>query len=230
MRKLLATATLITSTLLLPGVVPEAHAGHHDWFAVGSAFRVGAAHISFVFGRPIGGIGPAYYFQYDRPISYHGHSCNRYCFREAGHYYHHEACPVVSAHFNNYDYDAYVAFSRYAPRYDGYDRYYDGYRTRYQSYGYRTYGHGGHGYRNHGYRDYGHGGHGYRNDRHRGHGYRNDGHRGHGYRNDAYRGHGGHRDGGYNRGNSRQDGNGRHGGGQNRGHNQRQHRQQNRRH
>lgn len=176
MRKLLATATLITSTLLLPGVVPEAHAGRHDWFAVGSAFRVGAAHISFVFGRPIHDIGPAYYFRYDRPIRYRGHSCNRYCFHEAGHYYHHEACPVVSAHFGNYDYDAYAAFSRYAPRYDGYGAHYDGYRSRYRSYGYRDYGYRDHGYRDHGYRD-----RGYR-DSYRDHSYRDRGHRDRSYR------------------------------------------------
>jgi hypothetical protein len=208
MRKLLATAALVTSTLLLPGVVPEAHAGRHDWFAVGSAFRVGAAHISFVFGRPIHDIGPAYYFRYDRPISYRGHHCNRYCFREAGHYYHHEACPVVSAHFSNYDYDAYAAFSRYAPRYDGYDRYYDGYRDRYRSYGYRDYG----GYRDRGYRDHSYRDRGYR-DSYRDRSYRDRGHRDRSYR-----------DRGYDRGHSRYDRHDRHDGRRNRGHNQRQHR------
>ncbi len=218
MRKLLATAALVTSTLLLPGVVPEAHAGRHDWFAVGSAFRVGAAHISFVFGRPLSGYGPAYYFRYDRPISYRGHSCNRYCFREAGHYYHHEACPVVSAHFGNYDYDAYAAFSRYAPRYDGYGAHYDGYRDRYRSYGYRDHGYRDRGYRNDGYRD-GHRDRGYRNDGYRDRGYRNDGHRGRGYRNEGYR-NDGHRGRGYNNGH----GSRRHDGHRDRGRHQRQHR------
>jgi hypothetical protein len=126
MRKLLLTTTLIGTTLIAPGLVPQAQA--HDWLSVGGGFRVGAAHISFVFGGPGAHYGPAYYYRYDRPIRYRGHSCNRYCFRESGHYYHHEACPLVHAHFRAYDVDPYWAYSRYAPRHDyGYRGHYDGY-------------------------------------------------------------------------------------------------------
>jgi hypothetical protein len=135
MRKILATVALITTTMFTPGLIPEAQAS--GWFSVGSAFRVGAAHISFVFGRPLDGIGPAYYFRYDRPISYSGYRCNRYCYREENHYYHHEACPVVGAHFHRHDVDPYWAFSRYAPRFDGYEYgyggRYNGYHDRYDS-------------------------------------------------------------------------------------------------
>ncbi len=121
MRKMLVSAALAGATMLAPGFTPEARASH-DWFAIGTGFRVGLAHISFVFGRPSYGYEPAYYFRYDRPIRYRGHSCSRYCFHDAGYYYHHESCPLVGAHFRSYDVDPYWAFSRYAPRFDGYDR------------------------------------------------------------------------------------------------------------
>lgn len=187
MRKLLATTALVSLMMVTPGVVPEAHAGHDSWFAIGSAFRVGAAHISFVFGRPLAGVGPAYYFRYDRPIRYSGYHCNRYCYREAGHYYHHEACPVVGAHFHRYDVDPYYAFSRYAPRYDGYG---EGYHGRYDGYGH-GYGYG-EGYGHYDRYDRGHRGHrggydrGY--DRHDD-GYYDGGHRNHRKHNKHHRRH-----------------------------------------
>src|SRR5688572_12891987 len=142
MRKLLVAGVLVGATLFAPGLVPEARA-YHDWLAVGAGFRVGAAHISFVFGRPSFLYAPAYYYRYDRPIRYSGHRCNRYCFHDAGHYYHHESCPLVSAHFSHYRVDPYWAFDRYAPRHDGYrdyDRYSDyGYRDHRGDYGYDSY-------------------------------------------------------------------------------------------
>jgi hypothetical protein len=178
MRKMLATVALATTTLFTPGLIPEAQASP-GWFSVGSAFRVGAAHISFVFGRPLAGIGPAYYFRYDRPISYRGYNCNRYCYRDGGHYYHHEACPVVGAHFHRYDVDPYWAFSRYAPRNHGYDGgYYGGHQG---NYGYRD----GYGYRG----DYGYRG---GNDGYRGRGRYGRDHYNDGYHNDGY-GHRKHR-------------------------------------
>jgi hypothetical protein len=143
MRKRLMIAILGGAMLVAPGLTTPARASH-DWFSIGTAFRVGAAHISFVFGRPSFLYAPAYYYRYDRPIRYHGHRCSRYCFHDAGYYYHHDSCPLVGAHFSHYRVDPYWAFDRYAPRYDGYghyDRYgdygrhgdygyYDGYRGR----------------------------------------------------------------------------------------------------
>src|SRR5215208_4391511 len=127
MRKLLLTAALVGTLMTAPGLVPQASASR-GWFATGAGFRVGAAHISFVFGQPFSRYAPAYYYRYDRPISYRGHSCSRYCYRDSGHYYHHESCPLVRAHFRAYSVDPYWAYSRYAPRsdYDGYDGYYSG--------------------------------------------------------------------------------------------------------
>jgi hypothetical protein len=114
--------------LVAPLLTPPAHADH-DWFSIGTAFRVGAAHISFVFGQPSFLYQPAYFYRYDRPIHYRGHRCSRSCFHDAGYYYHHQSCPLVNAHFSHYGVDPYWAFDRYAPRYDrrrgggDYDRY-----------------------------------------------------------------------------------------------------------
>lgn len=141
---------VLAGSMFVPGLVPAAQASH-DWFAIGTAFRIGAAHISFVFGAPSYGYAPAYYYRYDRPIQYRGHQCSRSCFHDAGYYYHHQSCPLVAAHFSHYRIDPYSVYNRYAPRYDGYggqsygdgdygyrdnDRggYYDGYRDRDRSY------------------------------------------------------------------------------------------------
>lgn len=136
MRKLLMTAVLAGVTMLSPGLSPQARASH-DWLSIGTVFRVGAAHIAFALGRPFG-YEPAYYYRYDQPVRYRGHSCSRSCFHDAGYYYHHESCPVVAAHFSHYRVDPRWAFDRYAPRYSGYDgRYRDrdyGYRDRYDRY------------------------------------------------------------------------------------------------
>jgi hypothetical protein len=136
MRKMLMTAVLASATMLAPGLSPQAQASH-DWFEIGAVFRVGAAHIAFALGRPFGYYEPAYYYRYDQPIRYRGHSCSRQCFHDAGYYYHHESCPVVAAHFSHYRVDRRWAFDRYAPRYSyggGYDRYDHGYRDRYDRY------------------------------------------------------------------------------------------------
>ena len=121
MRKLLMTAVLAGVTMLSPGLSPQARASH-DWLSIGTVFRVGAAHIAFALGRPFG-YEPAYYYRYDQPVHYRGHSCSRSCFHDAGYYYHHESCPLVAAHFSHYRVDPRRAFDRYAPRYSGYDRY-----------------------------------------------------------------------------------------------------------
>ncbi len=125
MRKLFLTAILAGSTLLSPALTPPAQASP-EWFSIGTAFRVGAAHISFVFGRPFYGYQPAYYYRYDEPIHYRGHRCSSHCFHDAGYYYHHDSCPLVTTHFSHYRVDRSWAFSRYAPRYDRYDRSYRG--------------------------------------------------------------------------------------------------------
>jgi hypothetical protein len=135
MRKMLLSAVLAGTTLFVPGLIPQARADH-EWFSIGSVFRVGAAHIAIAFGRPFG-YQPAYYYRYDRPISYRGHSCSRQCFRDSGYYYHHESCPLVGAHFSHYRTDPYYVFDRYAPRHDGYrdDHDYGGrYDDRYDRY------------------------------------------------------------------------------------------------
>lgn len=130
MRKVLLTAALAATALLAPGLVPQARADH-EWLAIGHAFRLGAAHVALVFGRPAFGHGyhqPAYYYRYDRPIRYRGHQCSRYCFRDARHFYHHDSCPLVRAHFHAHRVDPRWAFERYAPRYrSGYPerRYHD---------------------------------------------------------------------------------------------------------
>src|SRR5262245_9063150 len=124
MRKRLTIVLLCGAMMVAPGLVTPAHASH-DWLAIGTAFRVGAAYISFVFGPAGYGYSPSYYYRYDRPIRYGGVGCSRYCFRDAGYYYHHESCPLVAAHFSHYGVDPYWAYDRYAPRYDGYGH--DGY-------------------------------------------------------------------------------------------------------
>ncbi len=126
MRKMLLIATLVGATLFVPGLTPEAQASHR-WSAIGGAFQIGAAHISFVFGHSPYGYGPAYYYRYDRPIRYRGHDCSRHCFHDAGYYYHHDSCPLVVAHFGHYRVDPYWAFDRYAPRVGGYGGSYGNY-------------------------------------------------------------------------------------------------------
>src|SRR5215217_7689546 len=133
MRKMFMSAVLAGAMMLSPGLTPEARASH-DWLSIGAVFRVGAAHIAFALGRPSYGYEPAYYYRYAEPIRYRGHSCSRYCFRDAGYDYHHESCPLVAAHFSHYGVDSHWAFDRYAPRYSGYDGY-DGYDHR-GGYGY----------------------------------------------------------------------------------------------
>lgn len=130
MRKLLMTAVLAGATMLSPALSPQARASH-DWLSIGTVFRVGAAHIAIALGRPFG-YEPAYYYRYDQPIRYRGHSCSRSCFHDAGYYYHHESCPVVATHFSHYRVDPRWAFDRYAPRYSRYDDY--GYRDRHDRY------------------------------------------------------------------------------------------------
>lgn len=136
MRKMFLTAVLVSATMLAPGLTPPAQASH-EWLSIGAVFRVGAAHIAFALGRPSYGYEPAYYYRYDRPIRYRGHSCSRSCFHDAGYDYHHESCPLVAAHFSHYRVDPRRAFDRYAPRYSGHYRgggrdY--GYRDRYDRY------------------------------------------------------------------------------------------------
>ncbi len=130
MRKMLTASILAGAMMLAPMLTSPAQASQ-GWLSIGTAFRVGAAHISFVFGSPGYGYDPAYYYRYDQPIRYSGHSCSRYCYHEGAYDYHHESCPLVAAHFSNYRVDPRWAFDRYAPRYDGY-----GYRS-YGNYGYR---------------------------------------------------------------------------------------------
>lgn len=130
MRKLFLTAVLAGATLVAPVFTPPAQASP-EWLAVGTAFRVGAVHLSFVFGRPSFGYQPAYYYRYDQPVRYRGHQCSRYCFHDAGYDYHHESCPLVAAHFSHYQVDPRWAFSSYAPRFDGYSRDYHGDDSRY---------------------------------------------------------------------------------------------------
>lgn len=125
MRRMFLTTVLAGTTLFAPVLIPDARASY-NWFSIGSVFRVGAAHIAFVFGRPFG-YQPAYYYRYDRPIYLAGHRCSRYCFRDGAYYYHERSCPLVAAHFAQYRVDPYGAFDRYAPRYDGYRDGYDGY-------------------------------------------------------------------------------------------------------
>lgn len=130
MRKVLMTAVLVGVTAFAPGLSPQAQASP-DWLSIGTVFRVGAAHIAFAFGHASYGYEPAYYYRYDQPIRYRGHSCSRSCFHDAGYYYHHESCPVVAAHFSHYRVDPRWAYDRYAPRYRGQYRGDYGYRDRY---------------------------------------------------------------------------------------------------
>lgn len=135
MRKLLMTVVLVGVTVFAPGLSPQAQASH-EWLDIGAVFRVGAAHIAVALGRPSYGYDPAYYYRYDRPVHYRGHSCSRSCFHDAGYYYHHESCPLVATHFSHYRVDPRWAFDRYAPRYGSHYRgggdY--GYRDRYDRY------------------------------------------------------------------------------------------------
>ena len=133
MRKLFFIAIVAGTLLLAPVLTPPAQASS-GWLSVGTAFRVGAAHISFVFGQPLYGYEPAYYYRYDQPIRYRGHQCSDHCYHDAGYYYHHESCPLVAAHFSNYRVDPYWAFTHYAPRYDRYGSR-GGYRGDYRYYG-----------------------------------------------------------------------------------------------
>jgi hypothetical protein len=140
MRRMLLITVLAGTTLFAPVLVPDARASY-DWFSIGSVFRVGAAHIAFVFGRPFG-YQPGYYYRYDRPVYLDGYRCCPYCFHDGGYYYHDRSCPLVAAYFSQYRVDPYWAFDRYAPRYDGYRNsygYHDGHGGRFDGYdgGYR---------------------------------------------------------------------------------------------
>lgn len=117
----------LAATTMLSFAAPQAARADHGWLSVGSAFRIGGANISFVFGQPtrFHGLNPGYFVRFDRRVDYHDHHCTRYCYRDHGSYYHHESCPVVSAYFGTHQVDPYWAFDRYAPRYgSGYHGYY----------------------------------------------------------------------------------------------------------
>lgn len=150
MRKIVVVAAL---TLMTAAALPSAaHAGTR-WLSVGTGFRVGPSHLSFVFGTPGPWLRPSYFVRFDRPIAYSGHHCTSACFREAGYYYHDASCPVAVAHYHRYGYDPGRVYSRYAPYVDGYAYGYGrgyGYDPGYRSRGRVTY-YGGHdrGYRDH---------------------------------------------------------------------------------
>jgi hypothetical protein len=149
MRKKTPFLVALAATTMLSFAAPQA-ARADGWLSVGSAFRIGGANISFLFGQParFHGLTPGYFVRFDRSVAYHDHHCTRYCYRDHGSYYHHESCPVVSAYFGTHQVDPYWAFDRYAPRYgSGYygyysnrshrgGGYYDGYRRhdRYDRY------------------------------------------------------------------------------------------------
>jgi hypothetical protein len=150
MRKKTPLLVALAATTMLSFIAPQAARADHGWLSVGSAFRIGGANISFLFGQParFHGLNPGYFVRFDRPVAYHDHHCTEYCYRDAGSYYHHESCPVVSAYFGSHQVDPYWAFDRYAPQYGagyyGYysnrghrgGGYYDGYRRhdRYDRY------------------------------------------------------------------------------------------------
>ena len=133
--------------LLVIGLAPAAEASSR-WI-YGSGFRVGGLvfHIGFetVF-RPYYGRGGYVevrrgpYFRVSRRMKYRGRSCNRYCFRDRSHYYHHPGCPLLLSHLGRHRQRFDTLLQRYAPgpgaiygyRYD--DRRYDPYGERYDRY------------------------------------------------------------------------------------------------
>lgn len=126
MRKTFITLALAGTLMMAPGFTPAAHArpGGYGWLSVGSGFHVGGLNLSLVFGRPFGYSG--YYYRFPRAIAYRNVHCTSRCFVERGVHYHDRNCPVAHAYFRHYGADPRDLYSRYAPRYDGYDGGYDG--------------------------------------------------------------------------------------------------------
>jgi hypothetical protein len=147
MRKIIAAAAL---TLLTAAALPSAAHASTRWIAVGSGFRVGPSHLSFVFGAPGPRLRSSYFVRFDHPVAYAGHHCTSACFREAGYYYHSPSCPVAVAHYHRYGADPRGLYGRYAPYVDSYAYGYD-YGYGYDGYrydrGYDRYDRGNRSYR-----------------------------------------------------------------------------------
>ncbi|MDY7094292.1 MAG: hypothetical protein SX243_15075 [Acidobacteriota bacterium] len=132
---------LSLSLMMVPGLVPEAHADHdRSWLAFGTSFRIGG--LQFSIGLRSGGRGGDYFVRGHHPIRYRGYKCTDACYRSRDYYYHHQDCPVIRHHFSRYGFHPRQVFSAYAPRLDygyrdGYgDRYYrDDHRPRYRGNG-----------------------------------------------------------------------------------------------
>lgn len=165
-------ALLITLTLsllaLTPGLVPQAQADH-GWRA-GASFKIGGVYFDIGYFRN----GrhhrhPTYFYRTKHDLHIPRAHYRGDCYRDGGHYYHQESCPLVRGYFDRYGVSLHSIFSRYAPDYD--HRYGHRYGDRYDHRGYDSdRGHRSHKrYRGHGeYRRHGRYDRGPRG-RHRGH-------------------------------------------------------------
>lgn len=112
MKKTLACAAFLALLATLTAA-PPADGSNFAW-TFGTAFNVGGAqfHVSMrdgYFGAP------AYFFRTPHRFSGYGGVCHGACYRDAGHFFHHPACPVAGAFFHSHGLSSYGLFARYAP-------------------------------------------------------------------------------------------------------------------
>lgn len=128
---LLAVAGALLFALGSPAPAEAARIG----FSVHGGFHVGGVHFSVGLHSPGRFYRPGYFYRTYAPVAYRGYSCGSACYRHAGAFYHHSACPLVRHHFRRHGYvpPRHGWDDRYGYR-DGtrYDRRYDErYRYRY---------------------------------------------------------------------------------------------------
>lgn len=155
MSRTLVALVLVPTLFLLPALAQPAEA-HGGGFSAGGWFSVGGVSFSLVFGAPVYGGPPGYYYRTPARFDYPGVHCTDRCFIRDGYAYHDPGCPVLGRYLARYHQRPYLLFEGYAPppvwrgqfygdgyyggydrydRYGGYDRYngYDGY-GRYDRY------------------------------------------------------------------------------------------------
>ena len=150
MRRTLTTIILVSALFLVPAMAQPAAAQVYGGFSVGGWFRIGGVSFSLVFGAPVEGAQPGYYYRTPAEYGFLGPPC-RGTFREGGYIYYDPTCPTMEGFLARHHQRPELLFEGFAPppvwrgqfygsRYDRsgrYDR--DGRYDRYRGRGERRY-------------------------------------------------------------------------------------------
>lgn len=166
MKRALAIAAALSLFVVTPGLVPQAEADR-GWRA-GASFKIGGIYFNIGYFGGRNHHHPTYYYRTRHNLRIPRDHYRGDCYRDGGHYYHHESCPLIRGYLNRHGASLHGVFSHYAPDYDyrynrRYHRRYDyrGYDYDYRPRSHKRYRDRGH-YRGHGRYDRGHRGHDHR--------------------------------------------------------------------